>query len=138
METRLSRSVLDLAFPPVLRMSGADEPSRAPITLFNFNTREDIEQFATGCDSDVGGTSTVNFALDESTASPSTSNEKLGSIGRPTAKFWGDMRLGVRHGLEGRIRGGYAGFRSKARIRSHVAWLFSLTFCTPYLRLLVL
>jgi len=99
----------------MLRMTGADEPSRAPITLFNFNTHEAIKQFATGCDSDVGGTSSVNFALDESTASPSTSNEKLAELRRPTAKFWGEMRLGVRHELEGRIRGGYAGFRSKPR-----------------------
>ena len=119
-------------------MSGADDPSRAPITLFDFNTREDIKQFATGCDADVGGTSTVNFALDESTASPSTSNEKLGSIGRPTAKFWGDMRLGVRHGLEGRIRGGYAGVRSKARAHTHTASLFSLTSRTSTFALWVL
>lgn len=107
-----------------MRMSGADEPSRTPITLFNFSTHEDIQQFATGCDADVGGTSTVNFALDESTAS----GEKVSALGRPTAKFWGDMRLGVRHGLEGHIRGGYAGFRSKARTHSSTVCLFSLTF----------
>ena len=105
-------------------MSGADDPIRTPITLFKFNTHEDIQQFATGCDADVGGTSTVNFALDEST---SASSEKPGTIGRPTAKFWGDMRLGVHHGLEGHIRGGYTGFRSKARTHSYTVCLFSLT-----------
>ncbi|KAH9838668.1 complex I intermediate-associated protein CIA30 [Rhodofomes roseus] len=103
----------------ILRMSGADEPIRTPVTLFNFNSHEDIQQFATGCDADVGGTSTVNLALDESTGSPSASNEKLAELRRPTAKFWGEMRLNVRHGLEGRIRGGYAGFRSKARTYLH-------------------
>ncbi|KAI6025164.1 hypothetical protein BKA83DRAFT_4007878, partial [Pisolithus microcarpus] len=30
-----------------------------------------------------------------------------------TARFWGEMRLDVRPELRGRIRGGYAGFRSK-------------------------
>lgn len=109
-------------------MSGADDPIRTPISLFKFNTHEDVQQFATGCDADVGGTSTVNFALDEST---SASSEKPGTIGRPTAKFWGDMRLGVRHGLEGHIRGGYTGFRSKARTHSYTVCLFSLT---SYLR----
>ena len=88
-------------------MQGAEEPSRIPRTLFTFNSNADIHQFATGCDSDIGGTSTVNFDLDESPGINA-------SIGRQaTAKFWGDMRLGVRTGLEGKLRGGYAGFRNK-------------------------
>ncbi|CDO76991.1 hypothetical protein BN946_scf184298.g18 [Trametes cinnabarina] len=102
-------------------MEGADEPSRVPKVLFTFNSREDISQFATGCDADVGGTSTVNFELDESTAKPSDAGETKASsphdivVNRPTGKFWGEMRLAVRPGLEGKIRGGYAGFRSKPR-----------------------
>ncbi|RDX43795.1 complex I intermediate-associated protein CIA30 [Lentinus brumalis] len=102
----------------ILRMEGAEEPSRAPRTLFTFNSREDIDQFATGCDADVGGTSTVNFALDESTAKPSSSEKPPPHgviVNRPTGRFWGEMRLAVRPGLEGQIRGGYAGFRSKPR-----------------------
>ena len=103
----------------VLRMEGADEPSRAPKRLFTFNSREDIEQFDTGCDADVGGLSTVHFELDESTAKPPMSEKAPSSQGitvdRPTGKFWGEMRLAVRQGLEGQIRGGYAGFRSKVR-----------------------
>ncbi len=103
----------------VLRMEGANEPSRTPMTLFAFNSREDIDQFATGCDADVGGTSTVNFALDESTAKP-TNLKKSPSphelfLNRATGRFWGEMSLSVRSGLEGQIRGGYAGFRSKVR-----------------------
>ena len=88
----------------VLRMEGAKEPSRAPITLSSFHTREDLSQFATGCDADIGGTSTLHLELDEC---PSRS----GSIA--TARFWGEMRLDVRPELKGKIRGGYAGFRSK-------------------------
>lgn len=98
-----------------MRMQGTDEPSRAPKTLFTLNSREDLAQFATGCDSDVGGTSTVHLDLDESSMLPAPDGEGAGEIRRPTGKFWGDMRLGVRSGLEGKIRGGYAGFRSKAR-----------------------
>lgn len=101
----------------VLRMQGADEPSRVSRTLFTFNSKEDIQQFATGCDSDIGGTSTVNFELDES---PEINAPIGGRQG--TAKFWGDMRLGVRAGLEGKLRGGYAGFRNKVcNVRSFTA-----------------
>ncbi|KAF8896204.1 complex I intermediate-associated protein 30-domain-containing protein [Infundibulicybe gibba] len=90
-------------------MQGADEPSRLPRTLFTFNSKADVQQFATGCDGDIGGTSTVHLDFDESPAN-STSIEKPG-----TGKFWGEMRLGVRSGLEGKLRGGYAGFRNKQR-----------------------
>lgn len=93
----------------VLRMQGADVPSRTPRVLFTFNSPEDIQQFATGCDSDIGGTSTVNFTLDESTER----NDNIGKLA--TGRFWGDMRLEVKHGLEGKLRGGYAGFRNKIR-----------------------
>ena len=44
------------------------------------------------------------------------------SIGKPaTAKFWGDMRLGVKAGLEGKLRGGYAGFRNRVRGASQLS-----------------
>ena len=56
----------------VIRMAGADEPSRAPLGLWTFNTKEQISQFATGCDGDIGGTSTVHLDLDESSAVAST------------------------------------------------------------------
>lgn len=88
-------------------MEGAKEPSRAPITLLSFHTREDLSQFATGCDADIGGTSTLNFELDECPA------RNKGSGSPASARFWGEMRLDVRPELKGKIRGGYAGFRSK-------------------------
>ncbi|KAG0705726.1 complex I intermediate-associated protein CIA30 [Suillus ampliporus] len=93
----------------ILRMEGADEPSRAPLTLFRMNSKQDIEQFATGCDADIGGTSTVHLELDESPG------RNKGSGSKATGRFWGDMRLDVRSELQGRIRGGYAGFRSQPR-----------------------
>lgn len=92
-------------------MTGADEPSRAPITLFTLNSREDLTRFATGCDADIGGTSTAKLELDESTAQPNAGIKALDPP-RPTAKFWGEMRLAARPGFEGRVRGGYAGFRN--------------------------
>lgn len=96
-------------------MEGADAPSRAPLTLFRMNTQQDIEQFATGCDADIGGTSTVHLELDQSP------ERNKGSGSSATGRFWGEMRLQVRPELQGRIRGGYAGFRSKVNVLSMYA-----------------
>lgn len=93
-------------------MEGANPPSRAPLTLLKLHTQEDVQEIATGCDADIGGTSTLHFALD---ASPERNS---GSGSQATARFWGDMRLAVRPEFQGRIRGGYAGFRTKVRIGS--------------------
>ncbi|KAL9714195.1 hypothetical protein Ac2012v2_002505 [Leucoagaricus gongylophorus] len=93
----------------IILMKGTDAPSRAPRTLFTFNSQEEIHQFATGCDADIGGTSTVHFELNQN------ENDNK-SIGRQvTGVFWGDIRLGVKAELEGKLRGGYAGFRNKRR-----------------------
>jgi len=79
------------------------------MTLFNFNSKQDIANFATGCDADVGGLSTVNFDLD-------TNSAVNGPIGKSaTARFWGEMKVGVRPEVQGHVRGGYAGFRNKPR-----------------------
>ncbi|KAG7089798.1 hypothetical protein E1B28_011448 [Marasmius oreades] len=94
----------------ILKMSGADEPSRAPYTLFSYNTADDIQMVATGCDADIGGNSTVHFDLDTSPIHNET-------IGKPaTGRFWGNMRLDVQPKYQGRIRGGYAAFRNKKRM----------------------
>jgi NADH dehydrogenase [ubiquinone] 1 alpha subcomplex assembly factor 1 len=58
-----------------------------------------IKDFATGCDGDIGGLSTCTLDLDES----------------GDARFWGELRLGVKREYEGKVRGGYAGFRNKVR-----------------------
>ncbi|KAG8213051.1 complex I intermediate-associated protein CIA30 [Butyriboletus roseoflavus] len=84
-------------------------PAEHPITLLKLHTQEDVKEIATGCDADIGGTSTLNFALDESP------ERNKGSGSPTTACFWGDIRLAVRPEFQGRIRGGYAGFRTKPR-----------------------
>ncbi|KAI0346592.1 complex I intermediate-associated protein CIA30 [Trametopsis cervina] len=98
----------------MLRMAGADDPAREPLNLWSFNSREHLANFATGCDADIGGTSSVHFDLDESTATASSGPGAL-TPPRPSAKFWGEMKLSARPGFEGRVRGGYSGFRSKPR-----------------------
>ncbi|TFK27155.1 complex I intermediate-associated protein CIA30 [Coprinopsis marcescibilis] len=91
----------------VILMQGADVRATAPKTLYTFHTQEDIDQFATGCDGDIGGSSTVHLDLE-------TSPEINAGSGQPTtAKFHGSMRLDVKPGFERKIRGGYAGFRNK-------------------------
>ena len=107
-------------------MEGADTPSRAPKTLFTFNSKEDVDDFATGCDADIGGTSSVHFTINENPSHEGTLAPLVGSsyTARPTGKFWGDMRLAVRPDLRDQIRGGYAGFRSKARRRIYVSTLY--------------
>lgn len=79
-----------------IKMEGAN-PSRAPKTLWTFHSQEELGQYVLGCDADIGGTSTCNLTM--------------GEDGK--ARFWGDMRLAVKPGLERKIRGGYAGFRNK-------------------------
>ena len=99
-------------------MQGAEEPSRAPLTLFALNTPESIKDYAYGSDADVGGTSTVFFDFDDDPAhkppSPPANGDKNKNLG--AARFHGHMSLAVRPGYEDRIRGGYAGFRNKVRL----------------------
>ncbi|KAF7773409.1 hypothetical protein Agabi119p4_5576 [Agaricus bisporus var. burnettii] len=93
----------------VVLMKGLEAPSRSPRTLFTFNSEQDIKQVATGCDADIGGTSTVHFELNKN----AKDNAEIGK--EATGVFWGDMRLGVKAGLESKVNGGYAGFRNKRR-----------------------
>lgn len=95
---------------PVLTMSGVDEPSRAPKTLCTFDSPEALQQYATGCDADVGGTSTMQLSLDDSTL-------------KPTGKLWGDLKLAVRPEFKGRVLGGYAGFRTMVCARNRTVQL---------------
>ena len=103
-------------------MQGAEQRSRAPLTLFTLDTPAAIEEYAYGCDADVGGTSSVHFDFDDdpARAPPGPDDIDTGTgTGTGTAKrhgaarFHGVMRLAVRPGYEQRIRGGYAGFRNK-------------------------
>jgi len=95
-------------FDPVLRMDGVEGPSRTPKALINFNRGEDIANLAVGCDADIGGMSSAR--LDFVPDSPDDPS------GKGKGKFWGDMKLGLRgNNTQGRMRSGYAGFRSKPR-----------------------
>ena len=93
-------------------MDGLNELNRGPMTLLSFNRREDLNKYALGVDRDIGGTSSAHLDFVPSSSDANINNkndaEPLGTV-----KFWGDMRLAVRNDLRGRIRGGYAGFRSK-------------------------
>jgi len=82
----------------VLRMDGM-HASTVPKTLFTFRSKEDLAQYVTGCDADIGGTSSCTL--------------DLGPDGK--GRFWGDMRLDVKPGMEKKIKGGYAGFRNRSR-----------------------
>ena len=103
-------------------MQGAEQPSRAPLTLFAFNSPEAIKDYALGSDADVGGTSTAHLDFDDDlsrlTPGRSTSTAVVTDTAgkRGAARFHGDMRLAVRPGYEQRIRGGYAGFRNKVSL----------------------
>ncbi|GAA5907795.1 hypothetical protein JCM6882_004560 [Rhodosporidiobolus microsporus] len=85
----------------VLRAS-PENPHGGVLPLLAFRTPEDIQQYALGCDADLGGKSTV--ALD------------LGPEGK--GRFYGRLSNDLNPGRrkEGVIeRGGYAGFRNKQR-----------------------
>ena len=117
--------------PTVLQMQGAERPSRAPVTLFAFNSPEAVKDYALGCDADVGGTSTAHLDFDDDPARlPPSRNTTATGIGTDTdaagtsstgkrgaARFHGHMSLAVRPGYEQRVRGGYAGFRNKVSQR---------------------
>ncbi|KII89759.1 hypothetical protein PLICRDRAFT_697617 [Plicaturopsis crispa FD-325 SS-3] len=103
----------------ILRMSGADPIDRSPKTLFTLNSQEEIYQFSTGCDGDIGGLSTASLTLDETHKDPD---------GKPAAKFSGEMRLGVKPELQGKLRAGYAGFRSRRRPTLFSEIMEDLTF----------
>ena len=88
-----------------MKMDGLNNVSRSPMMILPFDRREHREEYSIGVDRDIGGSSTAS--LDFVPDNPSDPN------GKGSFKFWGEMRLGVRSDLRGRVRGGYAGFRSK-------------------------
>jgi NADH dehydrogenase [ubiquinone] 1 alpha subcomplex assembly factor 1 len=103
-----------MGFVEVILMRGVQGPVRTPRTIFTFNSPETVNQFATGCDGDSGGLSTVHFDYD---TRPEV-NLPLRQSG--SGMFWGDMQLRVKPGMEGKVRGGWAGFRNKVVLSSAV------------------
>ncbi|KAG8932038.1 hypothetical protein FRC02_001727 [Tulasnella sp. 418] len=81
-----------------VRMNGLN-PAMGPTTLFTFRSQADMAQYVVGSDKDIGGNSSAHL--------------DIGSDGR--GRFWGEMRTDVKPHMEGKIRGGYAGFRNKMR-----------------------
>lgn len=75
-------------------------PNTTSRTLFSFRTADELRQYALGSDADLGGNSTAHLDLHPD----------------GYARFWGEMRLDVKAGLEGKLRPGYAGFRNKASL----------------------
>lgn len=112
-------------------MTGADPPSRAPHTLFSFNSQDDLRMYATGCDADIGGNSTVNLDLDEASTPHTHTRTHNARTKHATAKFWGDMRLDVRPQYQGRVRGGYAAFRNKVKYHISPLCLPTTTWIYP-------
>ncbi|KAF9046858.1 complex I intermediate-associated protein CIA30 [Hymenopellis radicata] len=96
-------SILRQGIYDVVHMTGSEAPSRAARTIFSFNDLDSIREFKTGCDADIGGTSTVHFDLDETPERPAT------------GRFWGEMSLRVQPGKEGKVRGGYAAIQNRRR-----------------------
>jgi NADH dehydrogenase [ubiquinone] 1 alpha subcomplex assembly factor 1 len=92
-------------------MSGTDPLQTRARTLYAFRTQADISLFATGCDADLGGRSTVSLALQADPSDPGVQ----ANDGRPYARFSGEMRTDVPEAMRGRLRGGYAGMRNKVR-----------------------
>ncbi|BGP42438.1 hypothetical protein JCM10450v2_006534 [Rhodotorula kratochvilovae] len=99
----LSRSVdhLRQRSQQVLRAS-PEMPHGDVLPLVSLRSQDDLQNFALGCDADIGGRSTVNL--------------DLGPEGK--GRFWGKLASDLNPGRrkEGVIeRGGYAGFRNKQR-----------------------
>jgi NADH dehydrogenase [ubiquinone] 1 alpha subcomplex assembly factor 1 len=94
-------------------MSGTDPLQTTARTLYAFRTQADVSLFATGCDADLGGRSSVALTLVEDPSDPGVQTNK----GRPYARFFGEMRTDVPEALKGRLRGGYAGMRNKVSQR---------------------
>lgn len=91
------------------------EPGLRPLPIFELNQPKDLEQFAIGSDSDIGGLSSVQLALLEEESTESLTN--LNSLVR-RGVFRGVLRteLGPDAKQTGILkRGGYAGFRTKVR-----------------------
>ena len=88
-------------------MDAVEGPTRTAKTLLSFHTPQDMERLAVGSDADIGGMSSAQLGFD-----PESPNS-AGGLG--AGKFWGVLKLGIRGGNEGRLKSGYAGFKSKVR-----------------------
>lgn len=91
--------------------------------MAQIRNEQDLQQFVTGCDADIGGYSSVNLTLDDEGrgASVRRSVPMSGMNARGcSGRFWGNLDATVPtarlHG-EKIAQSGYAGFRTKVRYR---------------------
>lgn len=69
--------------------------SQGPVDIWTMNSPQDLDEFATGCDKDIGGLSTARLDIDQG-----------------HGRFWGTLSNQVPRGA--RIeRTGYAGMRNR-------------------------
>lgn len=103
---------------PALRMNPSPKPGALPIFSFHHAPLTSLSDIATGSDADIGGVSTAEITLVPSTVSEVVVEEEQGEAEDATAShmaFHGTLSLHVPPEFAGRIRTGYAAFRSKTR-----------------------
>jgi len=81
----------------VIYMKGASTPSRRPKSLYTLRSQEDLREFVTGSDRDMGGASSARLELDQD----------------GKGVFKGSLRATVMTSKN--VLGGYAAFRSRNR-----------------------
>lgn len=120
----LSRSIdqakLSLASALRFEVTAPTTSTDAKIPLFSLASMEDVKAMATGCDSDIGGLSSVKVDLDP----------KEGK-----GRFWGTLSSEIPRSSKIQ-RSGYAGFRNKNRPTLFGVQTWDLTM-HPYLILRV-
>jgi hypothetical protein len=79
------------------------DPAARPHLIYAIN-QQNLKDFATGSDKDIGGQTECTLDVDEN----------------GDGRFWGELRREVRGEWRGKVRGGYAGFRNKVSTRRGV------------------
>lgn len=81
-------------------MRAEADPAARPHLIYAI-TQQNLKDFATGSDKDIGGQTECTLDVDE----------------HGDGRFWGELRREVRGEWRGKVRGGYAGFRNKVSTR---------------------
>lgn len=118
---------------PALRMNPSPTPAPLPIFSFHHAPRTPLNTIATGCDADIGGLSSTDLTMvplplgaareqpaDSATTGsaehPADPSDPANTSAAPShMAFHGTLSLAVPPEYAGRIRTGYAAFRSKTR-----------------------
>jgi NADH dehydrogenase [ubiquinone] 1 alpha subcomplex assembly factor 1 len=84
-----------------------------PLEVFHIAAAEDLSKIALASDSDLGGSSRIDLRLGAS----GEADESWAMKGVPHGIFSGRTSLAVREEIQGRVRGGFVGWRTKVRLR---------------------